>query len=209
MYEVLKLVRALNLFIPCQLDLFNKMVKLVLLYRWKKWGYGNCKIIERVYLIFCNFLLHIKTSTPLLMIYCKLDPYPLEIDIKIHDVISYWLMVNNQNFPMLFIIYLSSCLTHNARTLYGWLFGKTFNFQSYFNIFHFLNIYFFLNKEQKCWLTIVCPCIIIQNLYFHSLIHFVFKIYLAHKQLMRTTFINPYCYITLMCKINIWRFVAM
>jgi hypothetical protein len=50
MYEVLKVVRALNLFIPGQLDLFNKMVKLVLLYRCKKWGYGNCKIIERVHL---------------------------------------------------------------------------------------------------------------------------------------------------------------
>ena len=125
MYEVLKVVRALNLFIPGQLDLFNKMVKLVLLYRCKKWGYGNCKIIERVHLIFCNFLLHIKTSTPSLMIYCKLDPYPLEIDIKIHDVISYWLMINNQNFPMLFIIYFSPCLTHIARTLHDLYFCQT------------------------------------------------------------------------------------
>jgi len=35
------------------------------------------------------------------------------------------LMVNNHNFPMLLIIYHSSCLTHNARTLYVWLFNES------------------------------------------------------------------------------------
>jgi len=50
MYEVLKLGRLHNLTIPCQLDLFDKMVKPVLLYGCELWGYGNCDIIERVHL---------------------------------------------------------------------------------------------------------------------------------------------------------------
>ena len=48
MYEVLKLGRMHNLSIPCQLDLFDKMVKPVLLYGCEIWGYGNCQIIEQV-----------------------------------------------------------------------------------------------------------------------------------------------------------------
>ena len=52
MYEVLKLGRTHNLSITCQLDLFNTMVKPVLLYGCEIWGYGNCQIIEQVQLKF-------------------------------------------------------------------------------------------------------------------------------------------------------------
>ena len=68
-YEVLKLGRTHNLSIPCQLNLLDKMVKPVLLYGCEIWSYGNCQIIERVHLKFCNFLLHMKTSKPSFMIY--------------------------------------------------------------------------------------------------------------------------------------------
>jgi hypothetical protein len=50
MCEVLKLWRTHSLSIPCQLDLFDKMVKPVLLYGCEIWGYGNNQIIERVQL---------------------------------------------------------------------------------------------------------------------------------------------------------------
>jgi hypothetical protein len=89
MYEVLKLGRLHNLPTPCQLDLFDKMVKPVLLYGCELWGYGNCDIIERVHLKFCKMLLHMKSSTPLFMVYGELGRYPLEIDIKIR-MVSYW-----------------------------------------------------------------------------------------------------------------------
>ena len=39
-YEVLKLGRLHNLLIKCQLNLFDKMVKPVLLYGCEIWGYG-------------------------------------------------------------------------------------------------------------------------------------------------------------------------
>jgi hypothetical protein len=99
MYEVSKLGRKHNLSIPGQLNLFDKMVK-----------YGVMEIVKS------------------LMIYGELCRYHLEIDIEIR-MISYWAkfvdMVNNQNFPMLFIIYFSPCLTHIARTLHDLYFCQT------------------------------------------------------------------------------------
>ena len=88
MYEVLKLGRLHNLTIPCQLDLFDKMAKPVLLYGCELWGYVNCDIIERVDLKFCKMLLHMKSSTPSFMVYGELGRYPLAIDIKIRMVLG-------------------------------------------------------------------------------------------------------------------------
>ena len=89
MYEVLKLGRLHNLTTPCQLDLFDKMFKPVLLYGCELFGYGNCDIIKRVHLKFCKMLLHMKSSTPSFMVYGELGRYPLAIDIKIR-IVSYW-----------------------------------------------------------------------------------------------------------------------
>ena len=86
MYEVLKLGRLHHLTIPCQLDLFDKMVKPVLLYGCELCRYGNVDIIERVHLKFCKMLLHMKSSTPSFMVYGELGRYPLPIDIKIRMV---------------------------------------------------------------------------------------------------------------------------
>ena len=89
LYEVLKLGRLHNLSVECQLDLFDKMVKPVLLYGCEIWGIGNNDEIERVQLKFCKLLLGLKTSTPSYMIYGELGRYPLEVDIKTRTV-SFW-----------------------------------------------------------------------------------------------------------------------
>ena len=93
MYEVLKLDRLHNLTIPCQLDLFDKMVKPVLLYGCELWGHGNCDIIERVDLNLLHPLSWFMASW---------------VDILWRLISKYaWfhigqnlLMVNNQNFQM-------------------------------------------------------------------------------------------------------------
>ena len=89
MYAVLKKGRLHNLSIECQLDLFDKIVKPVLLYGCEIWGYGNNDIIEKVHLKFCKHLLHLKPSTPDFMVYGELGRYPLEINIKTQSI-SYW-----------------------------------------------------------------------------------------------------------------------
>jgi hypothetical protein len=54
--------RLHNLSIQCQLDIFDKTVKPILLYGCETWGFGKNDIIERVHLKFCKLLLHVKTS---------------------------------------------------------------------------------------------------------------------------------------------------
>ena len=64
MYEVIKRGRKHNFAISCQLDLFDKLVKSILLYSCEIWGFGNNDILEKVYLKFCKIILHLKATTP-------------------------------------------------------------------------------------------------------------------------------------------------
>ena len=89
-YEILKRGKFHNLSISCQFDLFDKMVKPILLYGCELWGVSNCDIIERVHLKYCKLLLNLRSSTPNCMIYGELGRYPLYIDIK-QRMVSYWI----------------------------------------------------------------------------------------------------------------------
>lgn len=89
MFNVLKKGRLHNLSIKCQIDLFNKIVKPILLYGSEIWGYSNNDVLERIQLKFCKFLLKLKNSTPNYMIYGELGIFPLEIDIKMR-ILSFW-----------------------------------------------------------------------------------------------------------------------
>jgi len=89
MYEVLKLGRAYKLTVKIQLDLFDKLIKPILLYGCEIWGFGKNDVLERVHLKFCKILLNLKSSTPNYMVYGELGRHPIEIDIKVR-AISYW-----------------------------------------------------------------------------------------------------------------------
>jgi hypothetical protein len=52
--------RKHGLSVKIQLDLFDKMVKPILLYGCEVWGFSNNDIIEKVHLKFCKLLLHLK-----------------------------------------------------------------------------------------------------------------------------------------------------
>ena len=90
MYEVLKRGRTHNLSVECQIELFDKMVKPILLYGSEIWGYSkNIDCLEKIQLRFCKLLLKLKSSTPNYMIYGELGRFPIEIDIKIR-MVSFW-----------------------------------------------------------------------------------------------------------------------
>ena len=89
MYDVIKKGRLHNLSIECQIELFDKIVKPILIYGSEVWGFGNNSVIERVHMKFCKLLLKVKNSTPNFMIYGELGRYSLEIDIKLR-IINYW-----------------------------------------------------------------------------------------------------------------------
>ena len=82
-------IKTLNLTIDLQIDLFNKMIKPILLYGCEMWGYCNTKQIERVQLQFLKSIFNLKQSTPNVMVYGEFGVYPLEVDI-ITRMISYW-----------------------------------------------------------------------------------------------------------------------
>ena len=93
LFSLLRKIRHFSLPIDMQIDLFNKMIKPILLYGCELWGFGNIEIIERVQLKFLKHILHLKKSTPSFMIYGELGVYPLKLDIQ-SRTISYWAKVS-------------------------------------------------------------------------------------------------------------------
>ena len=94
MYDVLKKGRLHNLSVGCQYDLFDKIVKQILLYGCEIWGFSNLEIIERLHLKFCKILLGLKKSTPSFMVYGELGTYPMYISVY-NRMVNFWANIVN------------------------------------------------------------------------------------------------------------------
>jgi hypothetical protein len=73
MYEVIRRGKRHNISIECLLDLFDKIVKPILLYGCEVWGFSDNYVIEKNHLKFCKLILHLKQRTPNFMIYGELN----------------------------------------------------------------------------------------------------------------------------------------
>ena len=93
-YSLLAKARNMHLPIELQLELFDKLVKPILLYGCELWGFGSIDIIERVQLKFLKHVLKIKRSTPNYIVYGEVGVPPLKIDITAR-IISYWGKLNS------------------------------------------------------------------------------------------------------------------
>ena len=122
MFSLLRKSRALNLPITMQIDLFNKIIKPVLLYGCEIWAVGNLDLIERVQLRFVKIILNLKKSTPSYMIYGELGIYPLEVDIKTR-IISFWskLLDFDSNKLLSMVYQVNKCLFDNKKCKSPWL----------------------------------------------------------------------------------------
>ena len=82
MFSLLRKIKILNLPLDIQIELFNKIVKPVLLYGCEVLGYGNLDVIKRVQLRFFKYIFNLKNSTPSVMIYGEIGAVPLAVEIK-------------------------------------------------------------------------------------------------------------------------------
>ena len=57
MYDIIRKGKLHNLSVECLLDLFDKVVKPILLYGSEVWGFGDNRVIERVHLKVCKIIL--------------------------------------------------------------------------------------------------------------------------------------------------------
>ena len=89
MFSLLRKIRVLHLPIDMQIELFNKLIKPILLYGCEIWAFGNLDIIERVQLKFLKLILKLKKSTPSYMVYGESGAYPLKVDIQAR-IVSFW-----------------------------------------------------------------------------------------------------------------------
>ena len=88
MYSLIKKSRSLLLPTDLQIELFDKLVKPILLYGSEVWGFGIFDVLERTVLKFLKFILNMKSSTPNFMVYGQTGFFPINIDIHCR-VIAY------------------------------------------------------------------------------------------------------------------------
>ena len=105
MYELLKMGRLYKLSIKLQLELFDKMIKPILLYGSEIWGFGKNDILERIQLKFYKILLNLKSSTPNYMVYGETGRMPIDIDIKIRCICFWYKLVCGKQSKISSVVY--------------------------------------------------------------------------------------------------------
>ena len=81
-FSVIRKIRKLGLPIDVQLKLFDTMIAHILLYGSDVWGFENCEVIEAYHFKFGKLMLHLKPSTPKVMVYGELGRFPMTVFIK-------------------------------------------------------------------------------------------------------------------------------
>ena len=106
MFSLLKKSKNINLPIDISVDLFDKTIVSILTYGCEVWGFTNIELLEKLQLKFIKMLLHLKQSTPSMMIYGELGLTPLSVKIKT-KMIMYWfrLLKSRSENKLSFILY--------------------------------------------------------------------------------------------------------
>ena len=89
MFSLLRKSRSLQLPIDLQLHLFDKVVTPVILYGCEVWGFESCKILDKLQLKFCKYILKLNKSTCSNMIYGELGVIPISVRAKCR-LLNFW-----------------------------------------------------------------------------------------------------------------------
>ena len=94
---LLRNINRLKLTIDLQIDLFDRMIKPILLYSSEVWGYSNCQLLERVQLRFLKSIFIMKNSTPNIFLYGEFGIFPIEIDLQTRMVAFWTKLIGDDN----------------------------------------------------------------------------------------------------------------
>ena len=106
---LLRNINDLNLHVDLQIELFNTMIKPILLYSCEIWGYSDITLIERVQTRFLKSIFNMKKSTPNYMVYGEFGVYPISVDIKTR-MVSFWTKLLGEDLSKI-----STLIYHHAR----------------------------------------------------------------------------------------------
>jgi hypothetical protein len=98
MYALLSKARKLHLPLNIQIQLFDALVKPILMYGSEVWGYQSLEAIEKVQRTFIKCVLHLNNSTTTCMVYGETGCFPLEVYVKAR-MVNFWgrLLTGPQN----------------------------------------------------------------------------------------------------------------
>ena len=123
LFCLLKKARSQLLPIDIQLELFNKLIKPILLYGCEIWGVGDLSIIEQVQLKFLKFILNVKKSTPNCIVYGETGVMPLKLDIQ-SRIVAYWYKLvhpETNNLSSKLYWFAKSYYENRPRSSFKWL----------------------------------------------------------------------------------------
>ncbi len=100
------------------LELFDTLVKPILLYGSEVYGINNYKAIDTFYLRYIKHLLNVKPSTNTCMVYAEVGRYPLSIDIRLNMIKQWIKIINSDKEKLIWISYNSMRNSSNSKP--GW-----------------------------------------------------------------------------------------
>ena len=150
LFGLYRKIRNLELPLDCQLKLFDNTIIPILTYGCEVWGFGDLSAIEKVHTDFMKYILHVKKSTPHVMLYGELGRFPISVTIK-KQVISFWSKL---------LLSKESKLSHR---LYSVLYNNSVNYHYDFpwlqNVKSILdevgmsNIWIYQHPQNSSWLS--------------------------------------------------------
>lgn len=81
--------------------MFDKIIKLILLYGCEVWGFYNINFFEKLYLKFCKYILNLRILILNFMVYGEFGRYFLIINVKVRMIFFWGKLVNFQNLKLL------------------------------------------------------------------------------------------------------------
>ncbi|KAL4219068.1 hypothetical protein ACF0H5_021651 [Mactra antiquata] len=123
LFSLLKKIRNLDLSVDCQLKFFDQTVLPIITFNCDIWAIGDLSMSEKIHTDFMKQILHVKRSTPHVMLYGDLGRFPISITIK-KRIVSFrcnLISSNNKLSSLIYQFIYSDSINNNYPRPYSWL----------------------------------------------------------------------------------------